>query len=165
MSHSRFHLYWKYVLRRAWLSLWNKHMLPTGSIGYHRRCSVLFGGGCCFNTSNHTMHRVLCCTPTTWVSVFHSCCTTRWCTLLVLWCNVPLFSSFTCWRSELSSHGTLFESCTSVFRSTDFITTLQASRCLSFLSKYVLLPSTMSQWTNAQRRVHLAGFNTQLHYE
>lgn len=60
MSHSRFHLYWKYVLRRAWLSLWNKHMLPTGSIGYHISFLLCVSGGIVTYeyVTIHTMHRV-----------------------------------------------------------------------------------------------------------
>ena len=41
MSHSRFHLDWKYVLRRAWLSLWNKHMLLAGSTRYRSLLNIL----------------------------------------------------------------------------------------------------------------------------
>lgn len=90
MSHSRFHLYWKYVLRRAWLSLWNKHMLPTGSIGYHKLCLDV-SGGIFFSTNIHTMHRVLFRTPTTWVCV-HS---------YVHVCNMMMYTFGTLMRCTL----------------------------------------------------------------
>lgn len=70
----------------------------------------------------------------------------------------PCSTSFTWWRSKLSSHGTLFESCTIVVRIvTEYISTPQASR-LSFPS--ISFTCTCCQWTNAQRRVHLASCYT-----
>lgn len=81
MSHSRFHLYWKYVLRRAWLSLWNKHMLLAGSTRYlafllYTRCPQEWDRVAMVWWSN------------TWCDSFHLCIGYKialWLALSVLW--------------------------------------------------------------------------------
>ena len=170
MSHSRFHLYWKYVLRRAWLSLWNKHMLPTGSIGYHKLCLDVSGG--IFFTNIYTPCIGYCFVRLRLGFVFIHMYTLTyviwWCTLLVLWCDVPLFYVFHMMKEQTLftwySFRVLYDCCSYCYRVYQYSTSESLIFSFHFLYMYLLSMDQRPETRTFGRLLHQPYFTAAFLY-